>query len=206
MLPTKKFNQLPIVTEVNGSTLVFCIVNGSDSLVSLNTLQNYFGVISGSGSENLTGILYIADSYNELLSLGEGSEFYLEPYLYKKVGTGILKLNPDTEFSTPLSTGVNGGIVVSTFAEMLLAENGFEYHESPYIYKKCVSGVCRLQGDTDFIEPSGTGISTGIVFSSYLDLLSSSFYGYEYHESPYIYKRTISGVLKIMGDTDFSTP
>lgn len=206
MLPTKKFSELPVVTSVDNNTKVFCIVSGVDSMVTLAVLRDFFGVISGSGGSQIDPVLLTASSYNELLTLGPGSEFYSQPYIYKKVGTGVLRINPDTEFSTPMATGVSGGIVVSTYSQMLTSDDGFEYHDSPYVYKKYTSGTCRINCDTDFSIPTGVGTTTGIVFSTYSGLLASSLYGYEYHESPFIYKRTASGVLKINCDTDFAIP
>lgn len=204
MLPTKKFNSLPIATEVFDDTKIFCIISGVDKLVTLSTLRSFFGVIStGNGSDS---IFNVATSYSGLLLLEAGSEYYNEPYIYKRVGTGVLRISVETEFSTPLTTTISGGIVVPTYAQMLTSSSGFEYHNSPYVYKNYITGACRISCDTDFTSPSGTGIATGIVFSTYTDLLSSSLYGYEYHESPHIYKRTESGAFKINCDTDFPIP
>lgn len=213
MLPTRKFNDLPLATELTDATKVFCVISGVDYMVTLSVLRDYLGVISGSGGggggssgSGSGAVLLIADSYAELLTLGAGSEYYYEPYIYVKVGTGVLRISCDTEFSTPLDTTISGGIVVPTYSQLLTSDDGTEYHNSPYVYKKYVSGVLRISCDTDFTAPTGVGTATGIVYSTYADLLSSSMYGYEYHESPFIYKRTESGAFKINCDTDFSIP
>jgi len=205
MLPVKKFSDVTVATEINDSTLIFCVISGNDRLITLSTLRNYLGVVSTGGGSTGNPLL-IANNYSGLSTLGEGSEYYEEPYIYKRLGTGIVRINPDTEFSTPLNTTFSGGIVVSTYSQLLTSNDGFEYHDEPYVYKKYSSGVARISCNTSFTDPTGVGTTTGIVFSTYSGLLASSLYGYEYHESPYIYKRTLSGAFQIDCTTDFSYP
>lgn len=101
-LPTRKFNTLPVVTTVLDTDYLF-VVGSTDELISVGNLKTIFsgngsgggGIMSGSG-------LSIASSYAELLTLPAGSEYYVEPYLYKRVsGTGVIRINPDTDFTPP---------------------------------------------------------------------------------------------------------
>lgn len=101
-LPTRKFNTLPVVTTVLDAAYVF-IVDSTDKLISVGNLKTIFSGNGSGGSSTISGSgLSIATSYSELLTLPAGSEYYVEPYLYKRVaGTGIVRLGGITDFTPP---------------------------------------------------------------------------------------------------------
>jgi len=203
MLPTKKFNDLPLVSSVDDTVRIFCIVNGVDSLVSVETLKIIFG--SSNTSPIVGEPIDIVNSYSELSGSIFGSEYYEPPYIYKVTEFGNIRINPDTEFSTPFGSGVQTGLLTSSFAQLLISDYGFEYHEAPYIYKRYTGGVFRIGVITDFAIPTGSCTATGIVVDTFANL-SGALPGYEYHEMPYIYKKSVSEIWRINIDTDFSEP
>lgn len=148
MFPVKRFNELPVVSGLDDSDKIFCIANNSDSIVSISTLKVIFGTGNSSGAS-----INIAGSYSGLLNLEAGSEYYEAPFLYKKYPFGVFRINVDTDFSIPTGSGIANGIVVSTYADLIVANPGYEYYESPYIYKRAGTGIVRINPDTDFDEP-----------------------------------------------------
>ena len=199
MLPTRKFNELPVATGIVDSSKLFCIVDGVDSLITIGTLRELLG-ISSNGSEIDT-----SDTYVDLFSLDYGSEYYDAPYIYKRIATGAVRISTDTTFDIPTGSSVSSGFVRGTYASLLTSATTFEYHELPYVYKKYPFGVLRISVDTTFNIPSGTGIANGIVVDTYANMLTSSL-GYEYHEMPYIYKKTYFGPVRLNPDTEFPSP
>lgn len=200
MLPTKKFNELPVVTSLEDSDKLFCIANGVDSLITIENLKLIFGT-----GQNYTYEFPVTSDYSLLSGLAYGGEYHESPYIYKITENGIVRINADTVFDTPSGTGVTLGFVVSTFNQLLVSPSAFEYHEGSYVYKKYSFGTFRINGDTVFAAPTGTGAAEGFVVSS-ISALSGASIGYEYHEGSYVYKKSLSGILRINCDTIFAEP